>query len=193
MTGQYRTTGQHRTKTLIVAAAVLAVGTAFLAGCARTQIDDFSERSPKLVLERFFEGRTEGWGIVQSRFGTLERQFRVKADGVWDDAAQTLRLTETWTFDDGQVDRLQWNIRRLGSGQYVGSEARLVGEAKGEQAGNAFRWRYTRRVPMPDGDERQLDFDDWFWLQDETVLISRASIGRFGMEFATISLFYQKP
>jgi hypothetical protein len=46
---------------------------------------------------------------------------------------------------------------------------------------------------MPGGNERRLDFDDWFWLQDETVLISRASIGRFGIELATISLFYRKP
>lgn len=157
------------------------------------QINDFTGRSPEMVLERFFDGRAEGWGIVQSRFGKLERQFRVQADGVWDGAAQTLRLKETWTFDDGQVDRLEWSIRRLASGQYVGKEARLIGEARGEQAGNAFRWKYTRRVPMPDSDERKLDFDDWFWLQDENVLISRASMSRFGIEFATISLFYRKP
>ena len=54
----------------------------------------------------------------------------------------------------------------------------------GEQAGNAFRWRYTRRVPMSDGSDSRLNFDDWFWLQDGEVLISRAAIGRFGIEFA---------
>ena len=46
---------------------------------------------------------------------------------------------------------------------------------------------------MPGGNDRRFDFDDWFWLQDERVVISRASVGRFGIEMATISLFCRKP
>lgn len=183
----------RKTSSLIAAAAVAAVGAGFLASCAKMRVAEFAGRQPEMVLEQWFAGRTQGWGIVQDRFGKLQRQFQVEADGTWDSAEQTLRLTETWTFDDGQVDRLEWRIKKVGPGRYQGSEPRLVGEAVGEQAGNAFRWRYTRRVPMPDGGESRLDFDDWFWLQDERVLISRATVGRFGVEFASISLFYRKP
>jgi hypothetical protein len=178
---------------LIATAALFAVGSATLTACTRMHVEDFARGRPELVLEQFFAGSTRGWGIVQDRFGRLQRQFHVEAQGEWNSAERTLRLTEVWSFDDGQVDRLEWRIRKLSPGQYRGSEPTLVGEAVGEQAGNAFRWRYTRRVPMSDGSDSRLNFDDWFWLQQGDVLISRAAIGRFGIEFASISLFYQKP
>ena len=38
-------------------------------------------------------------------------------------------------------------IRKLGPGRYAGYEARLDGEAKGEQAGCAFHWTYSRNTP----------------------------------------------
>jgi hypothetical protein len=178
---------------LIAAAALLAVGSATLTACTRMRVEDFAHGRPELVLEQFFTGPIRGWGIVQDRFGRLQRQFRVEAEGEWDAAQQTLLLTETWRFDDGQVDRLAWRISKVNTDRYRGREARLIGEAVGEQAGNAFRWRYTRRVPMQDGSDTRLDFDDWFWLQEGDVLVSRATVGRFGVEFASISLFYQKP
>lgn len=185
--------GSRRLPSLLAAAALFAAGSATLTACTRMHVEDFAQNRPDLVLEQFFAGPIRGWGIVQDRFGRLQRQFHVEAQGQWDPADQTLRLTEVWTFDDGQVDRLEWRIRKTGADRYRGEEARLIGEAIGEQAGSAFRWRYTRRVPMPDGSESRLDFDDWFWLQQGEVLVSRATVGRFGIEFASISLFYQKP
>jgi hypothetical protein len=100
-------------------------------------------------------------------------------------------LTETYRFDDGQVDRLEWRIRRLGNSRYEGSEPRLLDTAAGEQAGNAFHWQYRRNVPSRDGDYN-MTFDDWFWLQPNDVLIARASLTKLGFEVGTMSVFYQK-
>lgn len=109
---------------------------------------------------------------------------------MWDEPAQTLRLTETYRFDDGQVDRLEWAILRQEPGRYEGREPALVGTASGRQAGNAFHWVYQRRSPVADG--TRLGFDDWFWLQPDGVLIARASVRRFGLEIATMSVFYRR-
>ena len=165
--------------------------TILLAGCSPMNIDDFQGKEPPLVLERFFDGDSEGWGIMQSRFGALQRQFRIDAVGRWDEAANTLHLTETYRFDDGQVDRLEWTIRRLDNGRYEGREPRLLEPAQGEQAGNAFHWTYRRNVPDAEGDTT-LGFDDWFWLQPGDVLIARASVTKLGIEVATMSVFYRK-
>ena len=97
-------------------------------------------------------------------------------------------LTERYRFDDRGVGELRWRIERQGDGRYVGSEPRLVGTARGEQAGNAFHWVYKRRLPQGD---RLVAFDDWFWPQEGGVLISRASLSRFGIELATMSVFYR--
>lgn len=157
------------------------------------KIADFAGKPPVLALERFFEGRTQGWGVMQSRFGTFQQQFRIEATGRWDAGAQTLRLTETYTFDDGHLDKLEWTIRKRDGGRYEGAEPRIDGTAQGEQAGNAFHWTYTRRVPAKDGSESSNGFDDWFWLQDEQTLIARASVTKLGVEVATLSVFYRKP
>jgi hypothetical protein len=156
------------------------------------KIGDFEGKRPNLVLERFFEGSTQGWGVMQSRFGAFQSQFRIEATGRWDDASQTLRLTEIYTFDDGHVDRLEWTIRKREAGRYEGREPRIDGTAQGEQAGNAFHWTYSRRVPAKDGSESTSGFDDWFWLQDEKTLIARASVTKLGVEVATLSVFYRK-
>jgi hypothetical protein len=129
---------------------------------------------------------------MQSRFGAFQSQFGIEASGRWDDASQTLRLTETYTFDDGHVDRLEWTIKKRDASRYEGREPRIDGTAQGEQAGNAFHWTYTRRVPARDGSESTSGFDDWFWLQDEKTLIARASVTRLGVEVGTLSVFYRK-
>ena len=156
------------------------------------QITDFRGAQPELVLERFFSGNSEGWGVMQTRFGALQRQFRIDAVGRWAEGEQTLYLVETYWFDDGQVDRLEWRIRRLEADRYEGQEPRLLEPAVGEQAGNAFHWRYRRNVPDKD-DTHTLGFDDWFWLQPGNVLIARTSVTKLGIEIATMSVFYRKP
>ena len=155
------------------------------------KIGDFDNKRPILVLEQFFDGTSKGWGIVQSRSGTLQRQFQIEAVGRWVEAERTLYLTETYRFDDGQIDRLEWRIRRLEDNRYEGNEPRLLGSAAGDQAGNAFHWRYRRNVPSKDGDYN-MTFDDWFWLQPGDVLIARASLTKLGFEVGTMSVFYQK-
>ncbi len=160
------------------------------------KIEDFKGRGPAFVVERFFAGRATGYGIMQSRFGNLQRQFSVTAEGRWDAEKSVLRLHETYRFDDGQVDQLHWNICRSGPEAdgvtpYQGDEVRVVGSAAGEQAGNALHWKYKRSVPSPDGSETVLSFDDWFWLQDERSLVVYASISKI-VEIGTMTVFYQR-
>ena len=47
-------------------------------------VEDFKNGKPELVLEDYFKGRTEAWGIFRDQFGQLRRQFKVTIDGTWD-------------------------------------------------------------------------------------------------------------
>lgn len=156
------------------------------------KIEDFAGKKPELALERYFSGQTRGWGVLQNRFGGFQRQFTIEASGRWDGPGRRLNLTESYTFDDGQLDRLDWTVVKQNDGRYEGRETRIDGTATGQQAGNAYRWTYTRRVPAKDGSETSLGFDDWFWLIDDDTLVARASVTRLGIEIATLSAFYRK-
>ena len=146
----------------------------------------------KLVLEKFFNGKLKGWGIQQSRLGQLQSRFTISAHGQWDQASKTLHLQETYKFDDGHSDKLDWTIAKESSSTYVGHETRIDGEAKGLQEQSQFTWQYSRRVPDKDGQETSYEFNDTFFLIDQDSLLAKASINKLFFEVATMSVFYRR-
>jgi len=156
------------------------------------KISDFEEKRPTFRLEEFFTGRVQGWGVTLSRFEVLQNQFKIEAVGSWDVVANTLAIKEIYTFDDGHVDELTWSILKKDDRSYEGRETRIGGLADGTQAGNAFRWSYTRDVPAANGTSANISFDDWFWLQDAETMIAHASLSKLGVEISTLNAFYRK-
>lgn len=155
-------------------------------------IDEFAGKTPQFVLEAFFSGALQGWGVTVKRMGGLQNRFTIKAEGRWDASANTLSLKEIYSFDDGHQDVLAWTIIKRGDTSYEGRERLIDGTADGQQSGNAFRWKYTRDVPSPDGSKTRFGFDDWFYLHDADHMTAHASLTRFGIEFATLQAFYQR-
>lgn len=67
----------------------------------------------------------------------------------------------------------------------------MVGEATGELAGNALRWRYQLNLPV-DGTTYVVTFDDWMYLMDEDTLINRSSMLKLGVELGQVTLFFRR-
>ncbi|WP_292037122.1 MULTISPECIES: DUF3833 family protein [unclassified Brevundimonas] len=153
-------------------------------------LSDFADTTPEYRPEIFLNARLEGWGVLERITGGLQQRFTVRAQGRFD--GETLEFSETWSFDDGHVDRLNWRIRPVGDGRYVGDEDRLDGQAEGDQAGCAFHWRYSRDVPQKDGSSTRLNFNDWFYRIDETAVMAKGAAGRLGVPFATVHVLYRR-
>ena len=154
------------------------------------KIEDFEGKGPEFRPEDYFDGRLEGWGVLERPTGGIQKRFTVAAEGR--SFAGGVDYTETWTFDDGHVDTLHWRIRAEGDGRYSGVEDRSEGEAEGEQAGCAFHWEYTRDTPQPDGKSMKLNFEDWFVRIDDTAVVAKGTAGRLGLPFATAHVTYRK-
>ena len=150
---------------------------------------DFAAAEPKLVLEEYFVGHTEAWGIFVDRFGTLRRQFRVSIEGTWDGAMLT--LDEHFDYADGEKDRRVWRITRTGADTYEGRADDILGVATGRVAGNALNWAYDMNLKVGDGTWK-VHFNDWMWLQPGGVLINRATVSRWGLEIGTVTLFFRR-
>jgi hypothetical protein len=155
-------------------------------------LSDFAERQPVLEPERFFAGELQGWGLEAGPLGGIGRRLQVTATGRFDEATQTLNLMETYRFDDGHIDRLEWRIRKLEDGRYEAHEARLVEPGSGEASGSAFHLTYRRAVPQTDGSTTTLSFDDWFVLIDEQTLMVRASIYKLMVPFGSLTVVYRR-
>lgn len=160
-----------------------------LYGCASMKPTDFKDTEPKLVIEEYFAGKTQAWGIFEDRFGKLRRQFTVEIWGSWD--GRELVLDEHFRYSDGERDRRVWRIAKLGDHAYEGRADDVIGSASGAAFGNALNWRYDMDLKVGDGTLR-VHFNDWMFLQPNGVLINRARVSKFGIEIGEVTLFFTK-
>ena len=105
--------------------------------------------------------------------------------------AETGLLDEDFSYSDGSKDRRVWTLKRTPEGRYTGTAADVVGEAAGEEKGNAFRWGYTLKLPV---ESRVIDvrFDDWMYLMSDKILLNKATMSKFGIRLGDVTLSFVK-
>jgi len=160
-----------------------------LASCTQVDVQTYSQETPRLELRQFFEGRVEAWGMFQKRSGEVVKRFHVDIQGRSE--GEKLILDESFTYSDGTTQKRIWTLVPSGEGQWRGTAGDVVGEAVGEVAGNALRWRYVLSLPVDDK-VYEVHLDDWMYLMDENTLINRSFMTKFGVEVGQVTLFFRK-
>ena len=128
---------------------------------------DFKDQKPRLIIEEYLSGIVKAW------------------DG------NILILDEKFNWSDGEVQTRQWNIKKIDDHNYEGTAGDVVGKAIGYSYGPAFKFEYVLLVPVK-GKEMKITFDDWIFKQDEKVAINRATMTKFGIKVAELTVFFQK-
>lgn len=168
---------------------LFSLGVALLmSGCATLSPQDYAKETPKLDLATYFNGKVDGWGMVQDRSGKVLRRMVVELECSWNGNEGV--LDEKFQWSDGKTEKRVWKIRKDGD-RYIGTAGDVVGEAKGEAAGNALRWNYVLALPV-DGSTYNMDMDDWMWMIDEKTMANRTTMSKFGVRVAEISIFFRK-
>ncbi len=171
-------------KLLLVAALTLGLG-----GCASKGVEQYRAETPPLKLEQYLSGQLDAWGIFQGRSGEVKKRFHVLIDAQWKDGVGV--LDEHFTWSDGTTSKRVWTLTRQPDGSYRGRADDVIGEAVGEVAGNALRWRYVLALPV-DGSVYHVNFDDWMFLMDDKVMINRAYMSKWGIGLGEVSLTFKK-
>ena len=171
----------------LLSAAVLAP--ALLSGCASQNLAGYAAEKPVLDLARYFNGTIDAHGIFQDRSGQIVKRFTVVMDCSWKGNEGV--LDEAFTYSDGTTQRRIWRLTKHADGHYTGTADDVVGTARGQTQGNAFRWGYTLALPV-DGKVYHVDFDDWMYLIDERVMLNRATMSKFGVRLGEITLSFTK-
>jgi hypothetical protein len=168
-------------------------GALLLGGCASVEVGQYAAAQPALELPRYFNGTVDGWGMYQSRSGEVVKRFHVVIDARWtrQDGREVGTLDERFSWSDGTSSRRVWTVTRHGDRQFSGRAADVVGEARGEAAGNALRWRYVLALPAG-GRVWNVDVDDWMYLMDEQVMLNRSAVSKFGIHVGDITLSFRK-
>lgn len=173
-------------KTLSACCASLAL----LTGCASVDVADYRAEQPTLDLRQYFNGDLNAWGMFQDRSGKVVKRFHVAMKASWQGEVGT--LDEDFTYADGTKQKRVWTLTRQPDGSYIGRADDVVGEARGEVAGNALRWRYVLALPV-DGKVYHVNFDDWMYLIDDKVMLNRSFMSKFGFELGQVTLSFTKP
>lgn len=163
---------------------------AFLvSGCTNTTPEAYLGERPEFVLERYFNGTVDGWGMVQDRSGKVLRRFVVRIDANWQ--GNTGTLDEAFDWSDGTKERRIWIIEKTAERRYLGRAADIVGTATGVAGGNALQWQYVLKLPADQGGY-EVDLDDWMYLIDEDTMLNRSVITKFGIRFAEVTITFRK-
>ena len=172
----------------LTAAACAIVSFAF-AGCAATDVQVYRAEKPELDLPSYLNGTLDAWGIFQGRSGEVEKRFHVVIDARWNGDSGV--LDERFSWSDGSTSQRVWTLKRQADGSWRGSADDVVGEAVGEVAGNALRWRYVLALPV-DGRVYNVALDDWMFLIDERVMINRSFMSKWGFRLGEVTLTFVK-
>lgn len=169
---------------LVVLGALLT-----LTGCSTVKPEQYRDQRPELRIEQYFLGDTRAWGIVQDRAGNVKRRFQVDLFGQWED--DEFKLSEYFRFSDGETDTRTWYIRPDGEHGYEGRAGDVDGVATGTAYGNALNWQYVLFLPVK-GKTWRVKFDDWMFLQEDGVLVNRATLSKFGIRLGEITIFFTR-
>ena len=142
-------------------------------------------------LEDFFTGRSRAWGIFQDRFGNLRQQFVVEIEGTWDANRNKLTLTEDFTYADGTAEQRIWYVTKHSAGHYEGETPGIVGKAEIRAHGSAVNLRYRLQVPIG-ARNWTLSFDDWMFRQDETVVLNRVHVRKWGILIGSVTICFNR-
>jgi hypothetical protein len=170
---------------------VLLISLLLFAGCVSLPTGEtYLDETPVFNLEQFFDGKVKTYGIVQGRDGEVFQRFTVDIIGTLN--GDTLSLDETFTYGmgNGPTKRL-WNITKQSDGTYNGTANDVATIAKGEIFGNAFYFGYEMDLPV-DNTSYRVKFDDWMWAFDDSTLVNRSYIRKFGITFAEVTIFMIK-
>ncbi|MDP1655021.1 MAG: DUF3833 domain-containing protein [Hylemonella sp.] len=184
-------------KRRLLLAGTAALGAASLSGCASPRIGDYAGQTPLLDLRRYFNGTIDAYGVFTDRAGKVVKRFTVVMQCSWqgDAGREEGVLDEDFVYSGGTTQKRIWRLQREpgtgGQGRYSGRADDVVGEAVGEEQGNAFYWAYTLSLPV-DGRIIEVRFDDWMYLMNDRVMLNRATMSKWGVTLGEVTLSFSK-
>lgn len=154
-----------------------------------SNITEYSQTTPQFDMATFFNGELSAYGMVQDRSGKVIRRFEADLLGTWN--GEKGILEEDFLYDDGEKQRRVWNLTKLNDTQYIGLADDVIGTATGQAQGFAFNWHYTLAVKV-DGEIWNIDLNDWIYQLNETRLINRTEMTKWGFKVGEITLVIEK-
>ena len=150
----------------------------------------FKDTAPPLDPVRFFVGHAKSWGVLENRSGQPASIVLTDCTGTAD-GPDGLRMTQKLTIGTEAPVTREWRMHRLPPGadgvrHFEASANDMVGTTIGEASGNAFHWQWTLAL-SPSNSLKNVDMDQWWYLQPDGSLLNRTTIRKLGIIAAEVT------
>lgn len=172
------------------ACAILIAFGLLTLSCHGLKPESFAGGQPRFEPDKFFEGPTRSWGVIEDRHGHPKSRFKTEMMGHREGA--DLVITQDFTFEDGHRQQRLWRLRRIDDHRYEATANDVVGVSRGLAYGNTFRWEYTLAL-RPGNPLANVRFKLWMYLQaDGDTMINRVIISKFGVILAETTEYFHR-
>ena len=142
------------------------------------QIEDFTNKGPEFIPQKYFNGSLTAYGMVKDRSGKIIKTFKGELVGSWDENGVGT-LDEKFVYDNGEKQTRVWTLTPTGNKTFIGTAGDIVGEAQMLANGNTVVIDYTMRVPYNDS-TIDINVKDWLHLQEDGVILNHSKMKKFG-------------
>lgn len=172
----------HRFVGLLLSVLLSAVA------CRSMTPQGFATAGPRFEPERFFEGPTHAWGVVENPRGNPISTFRASLMGRR--IGSELVISQKFSWGDGRTEERTWHIRRIDEHRYEATASDVVGRSTGEAFGNVFRWEYTLAGATF---LTNLRLHLWMYLQEDgETVINRVIITKLGVVVGRTTEYFRR-
>ena len=154
-------------------------------------VDRYKKLEPKLIMEEYFNGNIQAWGMFEDTFGIIRKRFTCIIKANFNSEMKTIEVAENFTYDDQSTEKRTWLLKKTSSDQYEATTDSVIGVGKGKTSGNAFHWKYKFELSIF-GKKVKVKFDDRMYLISKNVIINRARIYKYGIKLGTVNLYFHK-
>ena len=147
-------------------------------GCSKMQIEDFTNKGPEFIPQKYFNGKLTAYGMVKDRSGKIIKTFKGDLVGSWDENGVGT-LDEKFLYDNGEKQTRVWTLTPTGDKTFIGTAGDIVGEAQMIAKGNTVVIDYTMKVPYNDS-TIDINVKDWLHLQEDGVILNHSKMKKFG-------------
>lgn len=171
-------------KAIVLCAAIASIGF-WLTACTSASLSDYSQNTPQFKPDEFFNGQLTAHGVVKNRSGKVTRYFVADIKGHWENGRGELK--EEFLFNDGEIQHRTWVMTLDANNQLIATANDVVGESRGEYAGNALKLDYRLKIKYNDSD-LVLTVKDWMWLIDKNTLLNESVLTKWGIKVGSVQL-----
>jgi hypothetical protein len=141
--------------------------------------------------DRFFLGVTHGNGLVRDLSGRLIDRCEITTQGWWNHQFGAMHFDETFVYETGRTDILNWTFRPDPQARMIASEPTTAGPVQGWLDGEDYRLRFRRRGEPPLASV-YLTYDVRFTPMSPEAVLKIARLKLFGVTLGVMTAFHRR-